>query len=47
MPKEYAVEERSGNHNQPKHRFSYIKYLKNQDNFSVWSKTDPNMKKIL
>jgi hypothetical protein len=22
-----------------------LKHLKNQDNFSVWSKTDPNMKK--
>jgi hypothetical protein len=25
--------------------FGYIKYLKNQDNFSVWAKIDPNMKK--
>jgi hypothetical protein len=45
MPKEYAVE-REVVINQPKDTvFSYIKYLKNQDNFSVWSKTDPNMKK--
>ena len=45
MPKEYAVE-REVIINQPKDSvFSYIKYLKNQDNFSVWAKTDPNMKK--
>lgn len=25
--------------------FNYIKYLKNQDNFSKWVMTDPNMKK--
>ncbi len=27
--------------------FNYIKYLKNQDNFSKWVRTDPNMKKEL
>lgn len=26
--------------------FNYIKYLKNQDNFSKWATMDPNMKKI-
>ncbi|NOR86652.1 MAG: polyketide cyclase [Bacteroidales bacterium] len=25
--------------------FDYVKYLKNQDNYSVWSQIDPNMKK--
>lgn len=25
--------------------FSYIKYIKNQDNYSVWNQLDPNMKK--
>ncbi|WP_394391744.1 SRPBCC family protein [Shewanella woodyi] len=25
--------------------FDYIKYLKNQDNYSVWAKLDPNMTK--
>ncbi len=25
--------------------FSYLKYLKNQDNFSKWASMDPNMKK--
>lgn len=32
--------------NKPKQEvFDYIKYLKNQDNFSVWAKADPTMKK--
>lgn len=45
MPKDYAVE-REVIINQPKDSvFAYIKYLKNQDNFSVWTKADPNMKK--
>jgi len=45
MPKEYAVE-REVIINQPKDSvFNYVKHLKNQDNFSVWAKTDPNMKK--
>jgi hypothetical protein len=25
--------------------FDYVKYLKNQDNYSVWAKKDPSMKK--
>lgn len=25
--------------------FNYVKYLKNQENYSVWSKIDPDMKK--
>jgi len=32
--------------NKPKEQvFDYIKYLKNQDNYSVWAKKDPTMKK--
>ncbi len=32
--------------NKPKHEvFNYIKYLKNQDNFSKWASMDPDMKK--
>lgn len=32
--------------NRPKQQvFNYIKFLKNQDNFSKWVMTDPNMKK--
>ena len=42
---EYAVE-RETTINQPKAMvFEYVKYLKNQDNFSVWAKMDPAMKK--
>lgn len=45
LPKEYAVE-REITINKPKDSvFNYIKYLKNQDNFSVWSSKDPAMKK--
>lgn len=45
MPKEYSVE-REVTINQPKDSvFNYVKYLKNQDNFSVWAKKDPYMKK--
>ncbi|MGC4232253.1 MAG: SRPBCC family protein [Niabella sp.] len=25
--------------------FNYVKYIKNQDNYSVWNQADPNMKK--
>jgi hypothetical protein len=43
--KEYAVE-REISINKPKAQvFEYIKYLKNQNNFSVWARMDPNMKK--
>jgi hypothetical protein len=32
--------------NKPKQEvFNYVKYLKNQDNYSAWAKMDPNMKK--
>ena len=42
--KEYAVE-RSVSINKSKAEvFNYVKYLKNQNDFSVWSKIDPNMK---
>ncbi|HEX9150497.1 MAG TPA: SRPBCC family protein [Flavobacterium sp.] len=45
LPKNYAVE-REITINQPKDSvFNYVKYLKNQDEFSVWSKKDPAMKK--
>lgn len=45
MPKEYAVEREIVINKPNDSVFNYIKYLKNQDNFSVWSRTDPNMKK--
>ncbi len=45
LPKKYEVE-REISINQPKDSvFKYIKFLKNQDNYSTWSKKDPSMKK--
>ncbi len=44
VKKDYSVE-RETNINQPKQVvFDYAKYLKNQNNFSVWAKIDPEMK---
>lgn len=46
VPKDFAVV-RTIEINQPKTLvFDYIKYLKNQDNFSKWANMDPDMKKI-
>lgn len=43
--KEYSVK-RDIIINKPKSEvYDYVKYLKNQDNFSVWARRDPNMKK--
>lgn len=43
--KDYAVE-RAIVINKPKQEvFDYVKLLRNQDNFSVWTKLDPDMKK--
>jgi len=45
LKKEYAVE-REIVINKPKQEvFDYVKFLKNQDSFSVWAQMDPNMKK--
>ena len=45
VKKEYTVE-RAIIIKKPKQEvFDYIKYLKNQDNYSVWNKVDPGMKK--
>jgi uncharacterized membrane protein len=45
VKKEYAVE-RAIDIDKPKQEvFDYIKYLKNQDNFSKWASMDPDMKK--
>jgi hypothetical protein len=44
VKKDYAVE-RSITLNMPKQVvYDYVKYLKNQNTFSVWAKIDPNMK---
>ncbi len=45
VKKDYALE-REVTINAPKEMvFDYLRYLKNQDNFSVWSEMDPNMRK--
>lgn len=45
VKKDYAVE-REITINKPKQDvFAYVKYLKNQDDFSKWAKLDPAMKK--
>lgn len=45
IKKEYTVE-RTIRINKPKSEvFNYVKYLKNQDNYSKWAKMDANMKK--
>ena len=45
VKKDYAVV-REVTINKPKQEvFDYIKFLKNQDNFSKWAMMDPNMKK--
>ena len=45
VKKEYTVE-RDITINKPKTEvFNYVKYLKNQDNYSKWVGMDPNMKK--
>src|SRR5690606_7302599 len=45
VKKDYAVQ-REVTIDKPKQEvFDYIKYLKNQDNYSKWNKIDPEMKK--
>jgi hypothetical protein len=45
VKKEYSLE-REITVNKPKPEvFDYVRYLKNQDNYSVWSQIDPDMKK--
>src|SRR5258708_264432 len=45
IKKDYAVI-RQVTINKPKQDvFNYIKYIKNQDDYSVWVKMDPNMKR--
>jgi hypothetical protein len=44
VKKDYAVE-REVTVNRPVHEvFEYVKYLKNQDNYSAWASLDPDMK---
>jgi len=44
-PKDYAVEREMTINKPVAEVFNYVKYLKNQDNYSVWATMDPNMKK--
>jgi len=44
-PKEYSVTREVFINKSNSEVFNYLKYLKNQDNFSVWAKADPEMKK--
>ena len=43
--KEYAVERELTISKPQQEVFNYVKYLKNQDNYSKWVMTDPAMKK--
>ncbi|WKV12378.1 SRPBCC family protein [Marivirga harenae] len=43
--KDYAVEREIVINKSQSEVFDYVKYLKNQDNFSKWSTMDPHMKK--
>jgi hypothetical protein len=45
IKKDYAVEKEVVINKPKAVVFDYVKMLKNQDNFSVWAKMDPNMKK--
>lgn len=45
VKKEYAVESEIVINKPKQEVFDYVKYLKNQDNFSKWIKMDPNVKK--
>ena len=44
-PKKYDVEREIAIAKPTSVVFNYVKFLKNQDNFSVWATMDPNMKK--
>lgn len=44
-PKDYSVVRSVEINQPPKLVFDYIKYLKNQDNYSKWANMDPQMKK--
>lgn len=45
MAKDYAVERQIAISKPKQEVFDYIKYLKNQDNYSKWATMDPDMKK--
>lgn len=43
VPKEYHLERDITITRSRAETFEYVKYLKNQDNYSVWAKMDPDM----
>ena len=45
LPKSYKVEKEVVISKPKTEVFNYIKFLKNQNNYSVWNQLDPNMKK--
>jgi hypothetical protein len=45
VPKDYQVARQAVIDKPKMEVFGYVKYLKNQDNFSVWAQMDPNMRK--
>jgi len=45
IKKQYSVEREISIAKSKQNIYDYVKYLKNQDNFSVWAKIDPSMKK--
>jgi hypothetical protein len=45
IPTEFGVKRDVSIDRSKREVFEYVKLLKNQDNFSVWSKIDPNMRK--
>ena len=45
VPGEFGVEREVSVDKSKAEVFEYVKFLKNQDDFSVWAKIDPNMKK--
>lgn len=44
MPKDYAVEREITINKPVDSVFNYVRYLKNQNDFSVWANIDPKMK---
>lgn len=47
MPKEYAVEREITINKPADSVFNYVRYLKNQNEFSVWANMDPKMKSTM
>ena len=45
IDKDYAIEREIVINKPNKEVFDYIKFLKNQNNYSIWAMKDPNMKK--